>query len=61
VNVDAGALEALTAQVADLTARVEQLADQAFVLKTLDEMVLEHAALKASRPRHLRAVQGGQR
>lgn len=60
MNVEAGALEALTAQVADLTARVEQLADQAFVLKTLDEMVLERAALKASWPRHLRAVQGGQ-
>lgn len=67
---DAGhRIAGLERQVADLTARVEQLAQEAFMLKALNRMSLEilgHgigdcAALKLSRPRHLTAVQGGPR
>ena len=69
MNVDTGAFQALTAQVADLTARFEQLERDAFWVKTLEEMIVErsgypagqHAALKASRPRHLHSVDGGRR
>ncbi len=67
MNVDTGAFQALTAQVADLTARFEQLERDAFWLKTVEEMIAERAgypagqlaALKASQPRHLRSVDGG--
>lgn len=59
----------LEQQVADLAARVEQLAHQALMIRTLDEIRLDHlgpgsgdrAGLKPSRPRHLAAVQGGRR
>jgi hypothetical protein len=57
----------LEQQVADLTARVEQLDGQALVIRTLSEMRLDHlgcgagdrAGLKP--PRHLAAVPGGRR
>jgi hypothetical protein len=59
----------LERQVADLTVRVEQLADQALMIRTLSEMRLGHlgcgagdrVGLKPSRSRHLMAVQGGRR
>jgi hypothetical protein len=59
----------LEQQVADLAARVELLAHQALMIRTLDEIRLDHlgygtgdrAGLKPSRPRHLMAVQGGRR
>jgi hypothetical protein len=68
VNVDTGEFRALTAQVADLTARFEELERDAFLVKTLEQMIVEHAgypvaqhsALKASQPRHLRPVDGSQ-
>lgn len=57
----------LEQQVADLTARVEQLAHQALVIRMLNEVRLEHAGystgdrvgLKPTRPRHLRSVTDG--
>lgn len=59
----------LEQQVAALSARVEQLAGQALMIKTLNEMRLDRldygagdrAGPKPSRPRHLTAVQGGRR
>jgi hypothetical protein len=59
----------LEQQVAALATQVEQLAGQALVITMLNEIRLEHlgcgagdpAGLKPSRPRHLIAVQGGQR
>jgi hypothetical protein len=57
----------LEQQVAALSARVEQLAATASVIRTLNELMLvragygadDHAGLKPSRPRHLMAVPGG--
>ena len=59
----------LEQQLADLEVRFAQLERDAFYLKTLEEFRLERAgysagprpALTASRPWHLRTVQGGQR
>jgi hypothetical protein len=67
VEVDTGAFMALSGQVADLAARVAGLEDDAFTIRTLEEMRLRHAgfprgtpAAPAPRPRHLRAVDGCQ-
>ena len=56
----------LERQLADLTARIAQLESDAFFVKTLEEIRAERAgypigqraALGASRPRHLHAVDG---
>ena len=56
----------LERQLADLAARFAQLESDAFYLKTLEEMIAERvgypvgqrAALGASRPCHLHAVDG---
>ena len=57
----------LEQQLADLTARFAQLERDAFFVKTIEQMNVEHAgypvgqraALETSRLRHLHAVQGG--
>jgi hypothetical protein len=54
-------------QIADLETRFAQLKQSAFCLKTLEEMLVEHAgypvaqraALRISRSRHLQALEGG--
>jgi hypothetical protein len=43
MQADTGAFQALTAQVEQLAERVEQLHQQAFIIRTLDEMALERA------------------
>ena len=56
----------LEQQLTDLAVRFAQLERDAFLVKTLQEVAAEHAgyqvgqraALKTSRPRHLRAVEG---
>jgi hypothetical protein len=66
VNIDTGAFQALTAevagledQVADLAAEVRDLRAQAFVIRTLEEVragVWQPPAAPSRRPRHLHAV-----
>jgi hypothetical protein len=54
----------LEQQVADLTARVEQVAQEAAMVRMFSEVRRDaHAAiaLRTSRPRHLHAVNGGAR
>jgi len=59
----------LEQQLADLTARFAQLERDAFLVRTLEEMIVERvgypvgqrAALKASQPGHLQVVSGGAR
>ncbi len=56
----------LEQQLAGLTARFTRPGHQAFLVKTLEEMIVERAgysvtrraALETSRPRHLHAVNG---
>jgi hypothetical protein len=59
----------LERQLADLTSRFAQLEEDAFVVKTMEQLIVEHvgysagprAALKASPRRHLHAVDGAVR
>jgi len=67
VNVDTGEFAALRDQVDSLAAEVAKLREQAFMLRTIEEMWLEHCgypvtrgARTGPRPRHLRPVDGGQ-
>jgi hypothetical protein len=48
VNVDAGALEALTAQVADLSERLERYALEACTLRTIEQMFFKAQGYTAS-------------
>jgi len=57
----------LEQQVAGLAARTAQLEEDAFVLMTIEQMIVKHAgypvtrraALETSRPRHLQVVTRG--
>ena len=65
MQVDTGSFKALQAEVAELRARVEQVADEACVLRTLEETWFKFHGYGSGpaaqqRPRHLRPVDGGQ-
>ena len=66
MNVDTGAFAALTEQLAELTTRVGQLEEDAFMLRTLEQMFFENSRWsppRGSQPaqvRHLRPVDGSQ-
>ena len=49
MTADGQRIASLERQVVGLSARVEQLARQAFVIKTLEEIALEHAGYGSTR------------
>ena len=65
MNVDTGAFAALTEQVAELTTRVGRLEEDAFYIRTLEQMYFERSRWTPPRDsqtggvRHLRPVDGG--
>ena len=65
MQVDTGQFAALREQVAGLTARVDELAESAFMLRTLEQMFFERSRWspprdsQTGRVRHLRPVDGG--
>ena len=59
MEINTGSFRALTAQVAELTARVEQLDRDAFWVRTLEEMHLRYLGVlpdHGAQVRHLRSV-----
>lgn len=63
MQVDTGAFRALTARVDELAEQVDQLKDDAFTLRTIEEMALRRAGYidtprtaRTGRPRHLQVV-----
>ena len=67
MNVPTDQFAALTEQVAALTTRVGQLEEDAFYIRTLEQMYFERSRWspprdsRTGRVRHLRPVDGGQR